>query len=90
MSGYEGACAQLPPSVTWAPVAELPPFQEQLLRAANTPRDLRQGAFALSLTRSVCKSLSKASIFSACQQYLASSVVRLRAAPSALKYQQTK
>ena len=58
---YEAAGAQLPPNVAWAPVAELPPFQEQLLRAANTPRDLRQGAFALGLTRSVCKSLSEAS-----------------------------
>lgn len=58
---YVPAGAQLPPNVTWAPVAELPPFQEQLLRAANTPRDLRKGAFALGLTRSVRKSLSEAS-----------------------------
>ena len=56
---YKPAGAQLPPNVTWAPAAELPPFQEQLLRAANTPRDLCHGAFALGLTRSVRKSLLK-------------------------------
>ena len=45
--------AQLPPNVAWTPVAELPRFHEQLLRVANAPRNLRQGAFALDLTRSV-------------------------------------
>ncbi len=44
--------AQLPPNVAWTPVAALPPFQEQLLRSANAPRDLRLGAFALDLLRS--------------------------------------
>ncbi|KAK9830908.1 hypothetical protein WJX81_003466 [Elliptochloris bilobata] len=40
---------QLAPNVAWAPMAELPPFQEQLLRAANARRNLHQGAFAVDL-----------------------------------------
>ncbi len=48
-----GLGVQLPPNVAWTPVAVLPPFTDALLRAANAPRDLRLGAFALDLLRSV-------------------------------------
>jgi hypothetical protein len=51
--GEPGLGAQLPPNVAWTPVAVLPPFTDALLRAANAPRDLRLGAFALDLLRSV-------------------------------------
>lgn len=42
---------QLPLNLAWSPVAELPGFQEQLVRSANERRDLGLGAFAVDLLR---------------------------------------